>query len=235
MKQLIKFFSDKQHLETVLDVGTGPGNFIKVLKEIFPKAKITGVDPDEESLASATEKFPDAVFRKMNGEQLGFEDNTFDVASISMVLHHLSDVKQTLVEMKRVIKPDGWLIVNELFSDDQNPAQEVHKQIHHFRSKIDRMNGIIHNPAFTRKQIVEQIEGSGLNIVLKFEFSNPKEEISEEDIAERKSKLWTALESMEVRDEYEELKAEIPIIEAALDQHGFEMSSRLVCVAQSKK
>jgi len=235
MKQLIEFFRDKQYIETVLDVGTGPGNFIKVLKEVFPKAKVTGVDPNEESLASATEKFPEAIFQTMNGERLGFEDNTFDVASISMVLHHLSDVKQTLVEMKRVVKPSGWLIINELFGDKQNPAQEVHKQMHHFRSKIDRMNGIIHNPAFTRKQIVEQIEGAGLNIVLKFEFSNPKKEISEEDIAERKSKLWVALESVKDRKEYEELKAEIPAIEAALEQYGFEMSSRLVCVAQAKK
>jgi len=235
MEQLIDFFKNK-NVKKVLDVGTGPGNFIGVLNLAFPKAKFTGVDPDEESLATAAEKFPEAVFQKMTGETLAFNDNSFDVASISMVLHHLSDVQQTLKEMKRVVNPGGWLIVNELFSDDQNPAQEVHKQMHHFRSRIDRMNGITHNEAFSRKQIVDQIENAGLKVELKFEFSNPAQTVlSEEEISERKSKLWTALETIRGREEYEELAAKIPYIEEALDKYGFEMSTRLVCVAQVSK
>lgn len=235
MEQLIDFFRNK-NVKKVLDVGTGPGNFIGVLKLVFLKAKFTGVDPDEESLTTAAEKLPEAVFQKMTGETLAFNDNSFDVASISMVLHHLSDVQQTLTEMKRVVKPGGWLIVNELFSDDQNPAQEVHKQMHHFRSMIDRMNGITHNEAFSRKQIVDQIETAGLKIELKFEFSNPATTVpSEEEISERKSKLWSALETIKGRKEYEELAAKIPPIEEALDKYGFEMSTRLVCVAQVSK
>ena len=152
-----------------------------------------------------------------------------------MVLHHLSDVQQTLAEMKRVVKNGGWIIVNELFSDDQNPAQEVHKQMHHFRSKIDRMNGIVHNEAFSRKQIVDILKRAGLDIQLKFEFKNQAKVPSKEEIEERKAKLWSALESVKGRIEYEELANEIPPIEAALDKYGFEMSTRLVCVAQVRK
>ncbi len=233
MEQLIKFFKDT-NIKTVLDVGTGPGNFIQVLKTVFPYAKYTGVDPDEEALENASKRFPEAVFQKMTGEGLNFGQNSFDVVSISMVLHHLTNVRQTLSEMKRVVKPGGWLIVNELFSDGQNPAQEVHKQMHHFRSKIDRMNGLIHNEAFTREQIVGHIEKSGLKIVLKFEIKNEEKVPSIEEIAERKSKLWQALETIKGSEEYPALAAEIPLIEAALDKHGFEMASRLVCVIKAE-
>jgi len=64
-------------------------------------------------------------------------------------LHHLSDIGAALAEMKRVVKPGGWIIVNELISDGLNPAQQVHKMLHHLRSKIDRMIGEVHNETFT--------------------------------------------------------------------------------------
>lgn len=234
MKQLITFFSDK-NITRVLDVGTGPGHFVKVLQEAFPGAMITGVDPDEDSLIKAAEKYADAEFQQMSGEGLDFENDRFDVASISMALHHLSDVQQTLLEMRRVVRPGGWIVVNELFSDDQNPAQEVHKRMHHFRSRIDRMNGITHNEAFTRKEIVELIGKAGLFIELKFEFQNPAQTPSSDEIEERKSKLWEALGQIKGRPEYDEMATEIPEIEAALEKHGFEMATRLVCVARVKK
>jgi len=229
MKELIDFFQDK-NVATLLDVGTGPGNFIKVLKQAFPEASFTGVDPDTTSLEKAKEDFPDATFQKMTGEKLEFEDNTFDVASISMVLHHLSDVQKTLAEMKRVVKPGGWIVVNELFSDNLNPAQEVHKQMHHFRSKIDRMKGVVHNDSFTRKEILEQVEKVGMQIGINFDYKNPPKTVTKADIDERKAKLYEAVETIKDREEYEGMLAEIPEIEAELEKHGFEMATRLVVV-----
>lgn len=234
MEQLIEYFKDK-HIASSLDVGCGTGNFIEVLKKAFPKAEITGIDPDKDSLSEASKRFPEVAFQSMKGEEIQFGDDSFDAASISMVLHHLSSVRQTLLEMKRVVKPGGWLVINELFSDGQNPAQEVHKRMHHFRSKIDRMNGITHNPAFTRKQIIEMIESAGLQLEFKFEFKNPAKIPSKDEIEERKSKLRAAVETIKGKEQYQTLLAEIPEIEAALDKHGFEMSTRLVCVAMVVK
>src|SRR5690606_33972620 len=137
MKQLKDFFADKT-VSKILDTGTGTGDFIEVLKEVFPKAKITGIDPNTESLQEAAIKYPELTLAEMNAEKLEFTDNSFDLASISMALHHLPDIQKALKEMQRVVKPRGWIIVNELFSDNLNQAEEVHKMFHHFRSKIDR-------------------------------------------------------------------------------------------------
>jgi len=49
MEQLKTFFSDSE-INSILDVGTGSGDFIAILKDVFSKTKITGVDPDTESL-----------------------------------------------------------------------------------------------------------------------------------------------------------------------------------------
>lgn len=234
MEQLVDFFKDK-NISKVLDVGTGPGHFIKVLQQAFPGARLTGVDPDQGSLEEARQNFPGVDFREMKGEQLDFPDDSFDVAAISMALHHLADIRKTLNEMQRVVKPGGWIVVNELYSDNLNPAQEVHKSMHHFRSKIDRMNGIVHNEAFPRQGILKKVEDSGLIVELYFDHKKPAEPPTPEDINERKGKLWTALETIKDRPEYHELASEIPNIEARLDQHGFEMATRLVVVARVSK
>jgi ubiquinone/menaquinone biosynthesis C-methylase UbiE len=231
IEEIKEFFSDKT-VNKVLDVGTGPGHFIAVLENAFPDAAITAVDPDRESLDEAGRTFPEVEFKVMKGESLDFRDNTFEAASISMALHHLSDVQKTLKEMQRIVRSGGWIVVNELFSDNLNPAQEVHKRMHHFRSKIDRLNGICHNEAFTKQEILQQVEESGLKVRLIFEHQEVAIPPTREEINERKDKLHTALKQLEGRTEYQESAAEIPSIEADLDKYGFEMATRLVVVGQ---
>ncbi|MDX8338251.1 class I SAM-dependent methyltransferase [Draconibacterium sp. IB214405] len=234
MEQLKQFFEDKS-IQTLLDVGTGSGDFITVLKETFDKTKFTGIDPDKSSLEEAAKVHPDVEFMNMTGEKLEFADSTFDAASISMAMHHLPDVQLTFKEMQRVVKPDGWIIVNELFSDNLNPAQEVHKQMHHFRSTIDRLNGVCHNETFTRAEITEKIEKAGLKIYTAFNNDKALVSPTAEEIAERKDKLTEMLEQVKDKPEYDQLKNQIPAIEAALKQHGFQMATRVVVIAKVEK
>ena len=159
MEQITDFFQDKR-VKTVLDVGTGSGDFLVTLKQAFPGASFAGVDPDSISLKQAEELHPDVIFREMVAEKLEFADNSFDAISISMALHHLPEIEKSLSEMQRVVKSGGWIIVSELFSDNLNPAQEVHKIFHHFRSKTHRILGVSHNETFKKKEIIEMIENS---------------------------------------------------------------------------
>jgi len=233
MKKLNEFFRNKQ-LKTVLDVGTGSGNFIAVLKETLFEAKITGVDPNVESLKEAAEIYPEVIFQEMVGEELFFANNTFDAASISMALHHLPNVSKALGEMQRVVKTGGWIMVNELFSDNLNPAQEVHKMMHHFRSKIDRLKGIAHHETFTRQEILELVENSGLEICLHFENHKTRKQPTSIEINERKEKMIDMLNEIKHLPEYQELSQEIPEIEIALSKYGFEMAPRVVIIAEVK-
>lgn len=232
MKQLIDFFQDKK-VKKNLDVGTGSGDFLVVLKKIFPIAEITGIDPNSEAIKEASEKFPDVQFQKMSAENIRLPDNTFDVSSISMALHHLSDVVGALKEMKRVTKPGGWIIVNELFSDNLNPAQEVYKMYHHFGSQVDRIFGVSHNESFKKDEILKIVEDSGINIQFHFEFTKEANLIStKEELAERVKKMKSKLESIKEFSEYKMLKLQIKEFRTNAEKFGFQSATRVVIVGE---
>lgn len=233
MKQLTDFFSDK-NVRTLLDVGTGTGDFIPTLKAAFPRAKITGVDPNSASLARAKEAHPDCIFLYMEGEKMEFADRSFDVVSISMALHHLPDVPKTLLEMQRVVKPEGWIIVSELFSDNLNPAQEVHKRYHHFRSGIDRVLGVSHNEAFKKDKILKIISESGIEILFHFEFK-PENNllIAQKELDDRIRKMEDMLETIRDYPDYDRFKPQIAAFYEQAKIHGFQPSTRVVVVGKA--
>lgn len=232
MEPLTHFFIDKK-VDAVLDVGTGKGAFIQVLQNIFSDAEIIGIDPDKETLKFAGEAFPGLVFKQMAAEKLQFEDDTFDLASISMALHHLRKINRGLCEMKRVVKPGGWIILNELISDNLNPAQEVHKMYHHFRSKIDRMTGICHREAFTKDAILQMLKVA--DIPVQFFFENKEDSnliIDKTELASKVQKLEEVLERIRDREEYETMKPQIEEFRGKAIKHGFQMATRLVVVGR---
>ena len=229
-EQLAIFFSDKK-VHRILDIGTGTGDFLAVLKNIFPQAEFTAVDPLDASLEEAKAKFTDVSFQKMVAEELEFEDDSFDVAAISMALHHLSDIGTAMSEMERVVKPGGWIIVNELVSDDLNAAQQVHKMLHHLRSKIDRMIGETHNKTFTKAEVEEMVKAAGINIMLRFE--DPKSETLEmgtSEIEAKIEKLVQHIEKISGTPEYHSMKPKIEEFRKAAMQHGFQQATRIVLV-----
>ena len=232
MEKLINYFQGRT-VNTILDVGTGSGDFVAVLKNVFPQSKITGIDPNKESLQEAAKSYPDVSFHEMTSENLKFGNNTFDLASISMALHHLPDVQASLTEMQRVVKSGGWIIVNELFSDNLNQAQEVHKMFHHFRSHIDRLTGVYHSSTFEREQILEMIQKSGIKI--QFHFDNKLETnliASEGELEARIDKMKQHLGKIKDRHEYEDLKKQIDEFREKAVKYGFQPATRVVVIGE---
>ena len=141
----------------VLDVGTQHGNFINVMmKSMKDYEGFLGIDISEEHLEKARDEITDdsVEFKLMNAEDLAFEDDTFDTVAISHSLHHLDNIDTVLGEMLRVLKPGGYLILQEVFSDDdQSEAQMTEILTHHMDAKIERMEGIPHYDTLTRQQI----------------------------------------------------------------------------------
>lgn len=234
MEQLKAYFSERE-INSILDIGTGSGDFIEVLQDVFPQAQITGVDPDTESLQEAIKKYPGVSFSEMRAEILEFADNSFDLASISMALHHLPDIQTSLKEMLRVVKPGGWIIVNELFSDNLNPSQEVHKIFHHFRSKIDRLTGIYHQETFEKEQILHLVKSAGIQIQLSFENTIQTNLIaSPGELDVRIEKMKQHLEKIKGLPEYEIYKPQIEEFRQRALLFGFQPATRIVVVGQAK-
>jgi len=237
MEQLKTFFAGKL-INKVLDIGTGAGDFIKLISPVFPEgARITGIDPSEEALAGARLENDSAnvEFIQMEGENLDFPDQNFDVVCLSNAMHHLANPEKTLAEMKRVVKNDGWLIIAEIVSDGLNEAQENQKMWHHFKSHVDRKSGITHHETWTEAEILEMIKSYGIKSVLTFPYNRMSEPVTDPTKLEHWTKLFaTSLAQLQGNPEYKEKAELFEQFKKRIEIHGFQMARQIVVVGQTR-
>jgi ubiquinone/menaquinone biosynthesis C-methylase UbiE len=100
----------------ILDVGAGQGYFLLAAHNEGHQA--IGIDISLESANIAAQVSPQTPVYVANGQNLPFENNTFDVVAFWGTLEHHPDMQQTLKECHRVVKQDGRVILrvpNRLF------------------------------------------------------------------------------------------------------------------------
>lgn len=237
MKQLKQFFKDKTVSQT-LDIGCGAGDFVKLLNTTFDgKVNITGIDPGEQWLKEARTRFPkdNFNFECMSGEKLQYEDHSFDVVSISNALHHLENIEQTLSEMKRVAKPEGWLIINEVSDGELTEAQENQKMLHHFKSFVDQLHGITHRQTSKPDEILQIIEQNEIEVVQSFLHLKMKQINFEEHFLDAKYReMESLLEELQGRPEFDKMKNQLPLFKERLQKYGFQMAPQLMVIGKAK-
>jgi SAM-dependent methyltransferase len=113
--------------KTVLEIGCGNGRASAMLAQTA-KA-LVAIDPDAEQIIIARSAVSGVDFRLGSGENLDFEDGTFDTLVFTFSLHHQDSVK-ALSEAHRVLKPGGQLLIIE-------PSMEglVHQFFRLFRNE----------------------------------------------------------------------------------------------------
>ena len=155
----IKDLLKKHPQAKVLDVGTGVGNFISLLLNITNDFKeIIGIDTSKRMLDRAQTnfaKFDFVHFEIADANKLPYDDATFDVVCLSNSLHHLDNITSIFIEMRRVLRPNGIIIINEMVKDGLSKAQISHRMLHHFSAEIDRRLQMTHNETYTKQEIIE--------------------------------------------------------------------------------
>jgi ubiquinone/menaquinone biosynthesis C-methylase UbiE len=166
----------------VLDVATAGGGFIDTLiKTLKAYDSFVGIDycPSDESkkgMESAKKRFEGKTVRflQMNGENLQFEDESFDTVCISHSLHHLASIDRVMAEMKRVLKKGSNFILQECYCDgEQTKAQKADELEHEWGAEIDSLLGITHNKTLTRQHIRDIAKGLELSEIEVFDCSHP--------------------------------------------------------------
>src|SRR6266536_1534680 len=96
----------------ILDLATGTGDLALALQKKLPDAEVTGVDFLPEMLELARRK---GVRKTILADamKLPFPDASFDCVTIAFGLRNMENWKDALVEMSRVLRPDGRLLVLE--------------------------------------------------------------------------------------------------------------------------
>lgn len=91
----------------ILDVGCGTGANLEMLGQF---GETEGVDISHEALAFCRER-GFANVRHGAAEKLPHGDNTFDVVTALDVIEHLDDDLASLTEMRRVLRPEGRVLL----------------------------------------------------------------------------------------------------------------------------
>jgi SAM-dependent methyltransferase len=92
-----------------IDVGCGNGAFTEVLIARCAPAAATGIDPSDGQLAYAHTRpgTKMAQFRVADAQALPFADDSFDAASMALVIAFVPDPVKAASEMVRVVKSGG--------------------------------------------------------------------------------------------------------------------------------
>ncbi|MEI1373630.1 class I SAM-dependent methyltransferase [Nostoc sp. UHCC 0926] len=116
--------------QDILDLACAVGLSTFAMQEIYPHAKITGLDLSPYFLAVANYRAQQRQ-AKINwlhaqAESTGLPDASFDLVSIFLMCHELpqSATRQIFAEMRRVLRPGGYLAIM-----DMNPKSEVYKKM----------------------------------------------------------------------------------------------------------
>ena len=115
----------------VLDAACGEGYGAYLLAG--SAAEVVGVDLSEEAVAHAISRYSAAEnlhFEVADVTQLDFSENTFDLIVSFETLEHLEAQEQMLDEFRRVLKPNGKLVISTpdkaIYTDRMGTDNEFH-------------------------------------------------------------------------------------------------------------
>ena len=216
-----------------LDVGTRLGEFAFRLAVVMPVGwAVMGIDRDPAAGEKAREKFAEKglEFRVMDGGAMDFPDGTFEVVALSNTLHHIEDYGKVLAEMLRVLKPGAFFLLNEMYRDNQNAAQQVHHAQHTLEAKLDCLLGDYQRETWTRAEIQEIFRTLPLRELRFLDFQ--EEAVYDAKLEAKNRRLADEVEKIAGRAEYEALKQEALEIQARCGRDGIQRCTQLLCVGK---
>ncbi len=144
----------------VLDVSTGAGH--TALAFAPHVASVVAVDLTPQMLETARELarergITNIEFKPADAHALPFDDNTFDLVTNRLALHHYPDARQALQEMARVLKTGGVLG----FTDNTVPPdKQTAGAINHF----EKLRDPSHNWCYPVERLQRHFEQAGLTV-----------------------------------------------------------------------
>ncbi len=124
IRRIKEFLSLAEPISSALDVGCGTGLSTIALREIAQN--VIGVDASAEMIALAPRENGIEYFVSP-AENLPFDENEFDIITLSQVIHWL-DRDKFLSEANRVLRPNGWLVAyDNYFSGKMTDNTKFHR------------------------------------------------------------------------------------------------------------
>lgn len=102
----------KKRFKAILDVGVGNGASSKYLKKHFPNSQVLGIDISTTAIRAAERLAESGLsFEVKNVENTNLSVGEFDLITAFQTHFHWSDLTQAFLELKRILKPDGIILL----------------------------------------------------------------------------------------------------------------------------
>ena len=146
VKDLIKRFIRKKSLK-ILDLGCGTGGVLTALKSL---GSIYALDKTNQALTKAKSRgIKNLTRHNLDNLPLPFKKNQFDLILTLDVLEHLRNPETTIIDIKRILKPSGYLIITV-------PAYK------YLFSYWDKMVG--HKTRYSQKGVTRLVRKTGFKV-----------------------------------------------------------------------
>jgi len=143
----------------IIDLGCGQGIFLKLLEEKFKNIKTFGVDI--EPCVLEAKKFLKAKIKIADIRNSGFPNDFFDIVFCLDVLEHFKNLEEPIREIKRIVEPDGVLIVSL-------PTENLFYKLGRLLTKrtMSSQKGPCSSPHFHKAKTIEQfLRSNGFKVV----------------------------------------------------------------------
>jgi len=110
IENMLKLYLTKRKIDTYLDIGCNEGSITSAVAEILDASCVYGCDIFKPVKVDNSFNF---VLLDLNSYYLPFENDSQDVVTAFMSLHHIKEVETTLKEVGRILKPNGIFIIRE--------------------------------------------------------------------------------------------------------------------------
>ena len=115
-----------------LDIATGTGDLAIDAVNMHPEIKATGLDFVQNMIDYGNVKIKDQNLKDRvdlkwgDATDINYEDNTFDVTAMAFGIRNIPDKVKALTEMKRVVLPDGQILILELTTPDPGLFKNIY-------------------------------------------------------------------------------------------------------------
>lgn len=115
----------------ILDVATGTGDFAILAQQQLHPERVVGIDISEGMMTIGREKveqkgLSDVIsFQNEDCETMSFQDSQFDAIISAFALRNFQNLDKCLMEMKRVLVPQGKLVTIDLCTPVSFPMKQL--------------------------------------------------------------------------------------------------------------
>ena len=124
------------HKMTVLDVATGAGHVAMKIAPFVKSVNAIDITPKMIEILKQNIQYKNIkniVAEIMPADNLEFKEDTFDVITCRFATHHFTNVKKFLSEIKRVLKPNGKLILVDIIAPETKSMNNFVNHINKLR------------------------------------------------------------------------------------------------------